>query len=358
MFKRQKWFNLTIPCEKERHTVPIFRASAGGCRTVPLFKTLLSNKCRNNCKFCSLRCERRVNRDHWEPDEFAKVAMKLWKMRKIKGVFLSSSVERDPNYTVEQEIQAIDILRRMGFTEYVHLKVMPGVDKELIKRAAELSDRIGINIEFPNKAHYEDNKLYLNFVQDIIRRLKWISNEVEKLQKEGRCKAGLDTQMVVGASDETDKEIIKISGWVYQKLKARRVYYSRFEPIRNTPLENKEPENPWREYRLYQSSFLLRDYGFKNRDFVFDDNDRLDLKEDPKFSISKENDLLVDINNAEFNELIKVPGIGLKTAQRVVEIRPIKDITVLKSIGVIIKRATPFIELNNLHQTRLSKWLN
>lgn len=358
MFKRQKWYTLTIPCEKERHRVPIFRASTGGCRTVPLFKTLLSNKCRNNCKFCGLRCERRIGRDSWKPDEFAKIAMKLWKMRKIKGVFLSSSVVRDPNYTVQQEIEAIETLRKMGFTEYVHLKIMPGTDRELIKRAAELSDRIGINIEFPNKGHYEDTKLYLNFVQDIIRRIKWISKEVQKLQKEGKCSAGLDTQMVVGASDETDKEVVKISGWVYQKLKAIRVYYSRFDPVKNTPLENKKPENPWREYRLYQSSFLLRDYGFKHRDFVFDDNDKLNLKEDPKFSIAKENDLMININDAKFEELIKVPGIGLKTAQKIVDIESIKSVNDLKSIGVILKRAMPFIELNNIHQTRLSKWIN
>ena len=357
MFKRQKWFSLTVPCGHEKHTIPIFRASCGGSRTVPLFKTLLSNKCRNNCKFCELRCERRVTRNSWKPDEFAKIAMKLWKMRKIKGVFLSSSVERDPNYTVEQEIQAIDTLRKMGFTEYTHIRIMPGTDRELIKRAAELSDRIGINIELPSKEHYEDMKLYLSFVQDIVRRLKWVSKEVEKLQKEGKCKAGLDTQMVVGASDETDKEIIKISGWVYQKLKARRVYYSRFEPIKNTPLENKEPENPWREYRLYQASFLLRDYGFKSSSFVFDGNDKLDLKEDPKFLIAKENDLIIDINNAEFEELIKVPGIGLKTAQKIIENRPIKNVQNLKSLRVILERASPFIELNGVRQTKLSRWI-
>ena len=358
MFKRRKWFNLTVQCDYEQHTIPIFRASCGGNRTVPLFKTLLSSKCRNNCKFCGLRCERRVSRDSWKPDEFAKIAMKLWKIRKIKGVFLSSSVERDPNYTVEKQIEAIDTLRQMGFTEYVHLRIMPGTNRELIKRAAELSDRIGINIELPSKEHYEDMKLYLNFVQDIIRRLKWISREVQKLQKEGKCQAGLNSQMVVGASDETDKEIIKISSWIYQKLKARRVYYSKFKPVKNTPLENKEPENPWREYRLYQASFLLRDYGFENRDFVFDDDDKLNLKEDPKFSIAKEKDLVVDINNVEFEELIKIPGIGLKTAQNIIDRRPIKNVDTLKSTGVILKRAMPFIEINGINQTRLSKWIN
>ncbi len=357
MFKRQKLFNLTVSCGYDKHTVPIFRACAGS-RTVPLFKTLLSSYCKNDCKFCAFRYERRTVRDRWEPLEFAKVAHKLWRMKKIEGVFLSSSVEKDPDNTVEKEIEAIELLRKMGFKEYVHMKMMPGTSRELIKRATEISDRIGINIELPRKEHYEDMKLHLTFVQDIIRRLRWISKEVERFQKEGKCKAGLDSQMIVGASNETDKEIIEVSDKLYRKLNARRVYYSKFDPIKNTPLEDKKPENPWREYRLYQSSFLLRDYGFESKDFVFDDNNRLNLREDPKFSIAKENELIIDINNAEFGDLIKIPGIGLKTAQKIIEIRPIKSVSILKSIGVITKRAIPFIKIDNLHQTTLSKWIN
>lgn len=357
MFKRQKWFNLTVSCGYDKHTVPIFRACAGN-RTAPLFKTLLSSYCKNDCKFCAMRYERRINRDRWKPVEFAKVAYKLWRMRKIEGVFLSSSVEKDPDNTVEREIEAIELLRRMGFKEYVHMKMMPGTSRELIKRATEISDRVGVNIELPNKGHYEDMKLYLTFVQDVLRRLRWISKEVKRVQKEGKCKAGLDSQMIVGASDETDKEIIEVSDWLHNKLDARRVYYSRFDPIKNTPLENKKPENYWREYRLYQSSFLLRDYQFEAEDFVFDGNDRLNLNEDPKYLIAKEKELIVDINDAEFNELIKVPGIGLKTAQKIIDNRPIKDISKLKSVGVILKRASPFIEINKIHQTTLSRWIN
>jgi len=346
-----------VSCGYDKHRVPIFRACAGS-RTVPLFKTLLSSHCRNDCKFCAMRCGRRTVRDRWEPLEFAKVAHKLWKMRKIEGVFLSSSVERDPDYTVERQIQAIEILRRMGFKEYVHMKIMPGTSRELIKKAAELSDRIGINIEFPDKSHYEDMKLYLNFVQDIKKRLRWVAKEVERLQKEDRCKAGLDSQMVVGASDETDKEIIQISDWLYHELNAQRVYYSRFDPIKNTPLENKEPENPWREYRLYQTSFLLRDYSFHSKDFVFNDNDRLDLKQDPKFLIAEKEELMIDINSANFKELIRVPGIGFKTAHKILEGRPIRNVHSLKSLGVILKRASPFIEINGMHQSKLTKWIN
>lgn len=357
MVNRQKWFNLTVSCEHEKHTVPIFRACAGS-RTVPLFKTLMSSYCKNDCKFCAMRCGRRTVRNRWEPMEFAKVAYKLWKMRKIEGVFLSSSVERDPDFTVERQIEAIENLRNMGFTEYVHMRVMPGTSRELIKRAAEISDRIGINIELPNKGHYEDMKLYLNFVQDILKRLRWAAKEVERLQKEDKCKAGLNSQIIVGASDETDKEIIKISDWLYHKLKAQRVYYSRFTPIKNTPLENKKPENPWREYRLYQTSFLLRDYSFHLKDFVFNDNDRLDLRHDPKFLIAEKEELMVDINSEGFKELIKIPGIGLKTAQKILESRPIRDIRTLKSLGVILKRASSFIEVNGIHQSKLTRWIN
>jgi len=350
-------FNLTISCSYDKHTVPIFRACAGN-RKVPLFKTLLSNNCSNDCKFCAFRCERKTLREKWEPLEFAKVAYELWRLKKIEGVFISSSVEKDPDFTVEKEIQSIQILRRMGFTDYIHFKLMPGVSRDLIKKAAEISDRIGINIELPNKTHYEDMKLYLSFVQDVRKRLEWTAREVEKLQKDGKCKAGLDSQMIVGTSDETDKEIIEISDWLYHKLNAQRVYYSRFEPVKNTPLENKKPENPWREYRLYQSSFLLRDYGFEAKNFVFDEDYRLDLNQDPKFLIAKNQGLLVDINDARYEELIKIPGIGLKTAQKIIENRPIKNFFALKRFGVILKKATPFIEVSGIHQTSLSNWTN
>lgn len=355
--KRNKWYFLTTQVGYDKYTVPIYKSSARN-RCVPLLKTLMSSFCSNNCKFCAFRCERRTVRERWESEELAKITMKLWKMRKIEGLFLSSAVEGDPDHIMEKELKTIELLRNMGFTSYIHIRVMPGTSRDLIRRAAELSDRIGLNIEMPTKEHYDDMKLYLTFIQDVVRRLKWIAKEVERSQKEGKCEAGLDSQMVIGASDETDREIIKMSDWLYNELNAQRVYYSRFSPVKNTPLQDKEPENPWREYRLYQSSFLLRDYGFETKDFVFDDNDHLNLKQDPKFLIAKESDLMIDINNTSFEELIKVPGIGLKTAHKIVENRPIKDLTTLRSIGVILKRASPFIEVNGTHQSRLSKWIS
>ncbi|NCO96561.1 MAG: radical SAM protein [Candidatus Aenigmarchaeota archaeon CG_4_10_14_0_8_um_filter_37_24] len=355
--KREKFRRLNLGSTYDQHTVPIFHASCGGNKCKPLLKTLMTSHCMNDCKFCPFRAERYVHRDKWEPKELANVAVKLWKMRKIEGVFLSSSVYKDPDSTFESQLEAVQEMRNLGFTEYIHLKVMPGTSRDLIKQGVQLADRVGINIEFPNKDHYEDMKLFLSFKEDILKRLRWVAEEVKKAQKEGKCKAGLDSQMVIGASDETDKDIVRISGYIYQELNARRVYYSRFDPVHHTPLEGKKPENPWREYRLYQSSFLLRDYGFKSKEFVFDGNDRLNLKEDPKFSIAKENDLLVDINEAPQKELLRVPGIGLKTAEKIIEKRPFKTMPSFRQVGVIVKRAAPFIELSGVRQMRLSRWL-
>jgi len=357
MFKRKKYEKLTYYSGYDKHTVPIFKASAGN-RKVPLLKTLMSSYCKNDCKFCPFRCNRRIFRERWEPNELAQITINLWKMKKIQGLFLSSSVEKDPDSIVEKQLETVEILRKKGFDQYIHVRLMPGVSRDLIKRSVLLSDRVGINIELPKKEYYEDMKLFLQFKQDIFKRLRWLSREIQKAQKVGKCSAGLDSQMIVGASDETDKEIIEMSDILYNEFKARRVYYSAFEPIKNTPLEKKKPENPWREYRLYQASFLLRDYGFRKRDFIFDENNNFNLKQDPKFIIAKHNDLNIDINSADFNDLIKIPGIGLKTAENIINKRPIKNISDLKNCGVILKKAYPFIELNKMRQLHLTKWLN
>jgi predicted DNA-binding helix-hairpin-helix protein len=353
-FKREKWSRLVVNSGFDRYAVPIFSACAGS-RKVPLLKTLISSHCQNNCKFCAIRCEEKVTREKWEPEELANVTLKLWKFGKIKGLFLSSSVERDPDYVVEKEIETVEILRRKGFTAYTHLRLMPGTDIELIKQSVEIADRVGINIEFPSKDHYNDMKIFLDFNQDIIKRLKFISRQVKKAQKEGNCKAGMDTQMVVGASDETDKQILDISEWMYKKLNARRVYYSAFQPMKNTPLEKKPAESKWREYRLYQCSFLIQKYNFCSKDFVLDSSDKLPINQDPKLMIAKKLDLKVDINNCKYEELIKIPGVGIKTARSILQNRPIKTSQQLKKLGVL-SRAHQFIDFKREVQTSLNFW--
>jgi predicted DNA-binding helix-hairpin-helix protein len=348
MYKSDKFRFLTTVVGDEKYTVPIYEAAARN-KCVPLMKTMFSSHCRNNCKFCAFRSGRRTRRESWQPEELAKVALHVQKKGWIRGLFLSSSVHGDPDKVVESELKTVRILRSKGFTSYVHLRMMPGVSTELIKQAAEISDRIGINIEFPRAEHYNDMKIFLDFRQDIIKRLRIISREVENAQKNGKCKAGLDSQMVVGASNETDKDILKVSDWLYHKLKARRVYYSSFHPVHDTPLEKQPAENRWREYRLYQSSFLIQKYNFHSKDFVLDSNDKLHLSVDPKVLIAKQLELFVDISTAGFNELIRVPGIGIDTANKIIFERNsgtrFKNLDQLKKLGVIVKRALPFIKI-------------
>ncbi len=358
LLKRKKWRSLTVAAGYDKVKVPIFEAAGRGCK-IPLLKTLMSNRCSNNCKFCAFRAERKVNRYQWIPQQLANVALKLWKKHKITGVFLSSAVDREPDRMVEEQIETVKILRKRGFTDYIHLKLMPGVNYDLIKESVQLADRVGINLEFPSASHYNDMKLFLDFRQDVMKRIRLLGREIKKAKEEDKCKAGLDSQIVVGASNETDKEILKVSDWLYNKMDAHRVYFSSFSPVKNTPLENKPFVSKWREYRLYQSSFLIQKYGFKRKDFIFNCNDMLDLKYDPKFVFAAKNEVSVNINSANFNELIKVPGIGIETANRILESRALgacfNNTKELKNIGVILKRALPFIEINS-RQTRLSNF--
>jgi predicted DNA-binding helix-hairpin-helix protein len=358
LFKRKKWRSLTVAAGYDRIKVPIFEAAGKGCK-IPLLKTLMSSHCSNDCKFCAFRAERKLHRDRWEPTELANVAFKAWERRQISGVFLSSSVERDPNTMVEQQIEAARLLRNKGFTDYIHLKLMPGTNIDLIKQSVQLADRVGINVEFPSASHYNNMKIFLNFRQDVMKRLRLLAHEITKAKKEGKCKAGLDSQMVVGASDETDKEILKVVDMMYNKMGAHRVYFSAFSPVRHTPLESKPAEDNWREYRLYQSSFLIQKYGFKRRDFVLDARDMLSLKYDPKYVFAAKNEISINVNIADFNDLIKIPGVGIETANRILETRALgarfKSMKELKNIGVILKRAQPFIEMDS-RQTRLGNF--
>lgn len=360
LVKRKKWRYLTVSSKYDKVRVPIFKAAGHKCK-VPLLKTMMSNKCSNDCKFCPFRAERSVRRERWNPAQLANVTLKVWKRRQISGLFLSSSVDKEPDKMVEEQLETSRILRNRGFTGYIHLKLMPGTDYSLIKESVQLADRVGINLEFPSSGHYNDMKLFLDFKQDIIKRMRLLSREIKKAQEEGKCKAGLDSQMVLGASNEKDREVIDILEWLYNKMGAQRVYFSAFNPIKGTPMEKNKAENPWREYRMYQSSFLIQRYGFKKTDFVVDDYGMLNLKEDPKFTYAKANDICVNVNSAGFEDLIKVPGIGIKTAKTIEEAKSngtrFKDLKDLKGYGVILKRATPFIDIG-VRQTRLSSFIN
>ncbi len=263
-----------LGAEFDRTAVPIYEAAARG-KCTPLLKTLYTNQCQNNCKHCIFQAQRYSKRATWNTQKPAKAAIHLWKEGKICGLFLTSSITKDPDYITEKQLETLQTLRNNGYTGYIHMRIMPGTSRYLIKQAAELSDRIGINLEAPNKELFselcEDKG---GFKEAILKRMDWIVDEAEKAITQvhkpscGYAKSGVDTQMIINAVDDNDWQYIKATEWLYQKMNLKRVYYSGFEPIQNTPLEKRVPCLPSREHRLYQTSFLIKDYEFKADEFA------------------------------------------------------------------------------------------
>jgi len=258
----------------------------------------------------------------------------------------------------------------MGYTGYVHLRLMPGVSRHLIEEAVQIADRVGVNLEAPNKEIFEElcpDKG--GFKEAVLKRLEWVTQEVERVKGEkakprfGFANAGVDTQVIVGASDDNDLQHIKTTEWLYRKLRLRRVYYSGFEPIPQTPLENQRECSPSREYRLYQASFLIRDYGFKAETLAQIVDEKGFLPNiDPKVALAEINSDLfpLDLNTASFYEIVKVPHIGPATAKRIIrarkniQIRYTSDLERL--VGrVLARKVLPYVDLRDKKLTDFQK---
>lgn len=316
-------------------------------RAFPMVKVLLSSFCTNSCKYCALRCGRRVVRTRWNPEELVNVTLTLWCEGRVQGLFLSSSVDGDPDFVVLKEIEVAERLRQLGFTGYIHLRLMPGCSRHLVERAAQVADRIGVNLEAVSSEFFSelcpDKGDYVN---DVLTRLKWCSEEAnEVFSRFGGCRSGVDTQFVVGALGENDSEYIKLAYKLLKDLKLRRVYFSGFEPIKDTPLEKVAPCPSSREYALYQASYLLKDYGFKPKDLeaLLDDNGFLPRNENLKLAYAAVNrDFYpVDLGTATYHDLLKVPGIGPRTARAILFVREYLGVITFKDLVSLVggKRA-------------------
>ncbi len=307
--------------------VPIYRASARG-RSVPLLKTLTSSYCVNQCTYCALRAGRRATRARWNPEELAEVGYRLWREGLVEGVFLSSTVDRDPDRSMEAELEVAAKLRSKGFTGYIHLRVMPGCSRHLIRRAVELANRVGVNLEAPTALLFAelcpDKGGYL---VDVVKRLEWCVEEVYRARRAG-LKVDVDTQVVVGALEDSDEDYLRLAQRLYCRRVFRRVYFSGFEPIKDTPLQGRPPCPRDRERALYQASFLLRDYGFTVEDLkpLLSDDGMLPRLGNLKLLYARVNaDLYpVDLERASYEELLKVPGIGPTSARQLLKLREVK----------------------------------
>jgi len=340
------------------------------------------------------------------PEEYARTFMKLYSMNVVEGVFISSGVCGSADQTTEEMLEAIRLLRfKYNFRGYVHFKCLPGASQYLLKEAISLSDRISINTEASSKDHLSEISPEKDFKNDIIMRQGWLkslrlkNNEeslkemkdmkqdsMSKLQFQERMikerrkngyrafrwdgapilNSGQTTQFVIGAAEsETDLDLLNMIDWQYRTVDIRRAYFSAFIPIEGTPMGNKKPAPLEREHRLYQADWLLRIYHYKLKDIKDIINEEGNLpKGDPKLHFAREyfkDHNLVDPNNASYQELLRVPGIGPISAKRIVNLRKgnyeFNRREDLKSVGVVLKRADPFLRVNGRNQKTLSSFL-
>jgi predicted DNA-binding helix-hairpin-helix protein len=334
--------------------VPVYKACLPNGQKIKLLKTLLTSACERNCGYCPFRAGRNFRRETLKPEELAKSFMLLYQGGAVEGLFLSSGVAGGGIVTQDRLLATAEILRkRYMFRGYLHLKVMPGSQQAQVEQAMRLADRVSVNLEAPTIETLSRLAPQKVLMEELLKPLRW----VEEIRHNMPAWKGWNarwpsstTQFVVGAAGETDGELLKTSDYLIHRLGLTRVYYSGFKPVIGTPLENLTAVNPWRQNRLYQASFLLRDYGFRLDDLSLVDG-FLPLEVDPKLFWAQQNlnDQPVELSRADYLTLLRVPGIGPHTAREIISARRqgcLNHPEDLRRLGLSIRRAAPFILLN------------
>ena len=281
--------------------------------------------------------------------------MKLHEASAAEGIFLSSGIAAGGANTQNRILDTAEILRnKLGYRGYMHLKIMPGAEKGQVERLMQLADRVSINLEAPNTERLAKLAPGKTFIEELFRPLKWVE-EIRQTQPaykgwNGRWPSTV-TQFVAGGSDESDLELLTTTDWLMKNVKLKRAYFSAFHPISGTPMENKPAVDPLREHRLYQASFLLRDYGFDLEDMPFAPDGNLPLPTDPKLAWAQQHlrEKPVEVNRAQRHELLRIPGIGPKSVDEILKVRrtqKLRDLTALRKMGIIVARAAPFLLLD------------
>ncbi|WP_457600561.1 radical SAM protein [Hydrogenivirga sp.] len=306
-------------CEKEPDlTGCIYDASTPKGKK-PILKVMQSTYCDKNCDYCIFRRDREETpRLFISPEDLARGFMELYRRGRVQGLFLSSGIFVHPELTMEKLIDTVSILReKYDYRGYVHLKLMPGVSQQTLEEAVRLADRVSMNIEAPNEDRLKSIARGKSLKREIVPNIAQVSKLLENYERKSHI-----TQVMVGVSGESDEELLRSSEYLYRRLKLNRVYYSAFFPVKGTPLEGKPPESKRREHRLYQADFLIRDYGFSSDELPFEEG-RLPEDVDPKEAWARKNLHLfpVELNRADRELLLRVPGIGKETAREIVRRR-------------------------------------
>ncbi|MGC8928335.1 MAG: putative DNA modification/repair radical SAM protein [Myxococcota bacterium] len=328
-------------------------------RCVPILKVLLTNYCIYDCAYCHNRRSNDIERSTFTPEELANITSELHKRHRIEGLFLSSGIIKDADYTMELMLRTISILRdEHKFSGYIHTKILPGTDEILIEKIGRLADRISVNIELPS----EDSLKFLAPDKDrekILRPMITISELIKKYRYDNKkfdstlrfSPSGHSTQIIVGATEDTDYRMLLLSEYLYKRLSLSRVYYSAYVPVNEDSRLPRYNEPPLRrEHRLYQADWLIRDYGFEIGELLSEGEPNLSLMLDPKteWALKNLNRFPIDINKADYEELIRIPGIGIRTARRILNLRRYHSLneTDLKRLKVPMKRSSHFILIN------------
>lgn len=327
-------------------------ASDGRC--ISLLKILMTNACIYDCKYCINRRSNNVPRAIFTPEEICEITINFYKRNYIEGLFLSSAIIKSPDYTMERLIETIYLLRyKYKFNGYIHAKAIPGASPYLIKKLGSLVDRLSTNIELPTDTSLKmlapDKK-----TKDINNSMITIRNNISKTF----APAGSSTQMIIGATKDSDKDILEKSANMYKYFHLKRVFYSAYIPVNQDKMLPSISIPPLkRENRLYQADWLLRFYKFSVNE-LFDNNNNFNYLVDPKtdWALRHLEEFPKEINKVSFNELIRIPGIGITSAKKIVSARKVFKIEFkdLKNMGVSLKKAKYFITCNNKYFNNLS----
>ncbi len=340
-------------------------------RCISLLKILFTNECIYDCKYCINRKSNDVPRASFTPDEICELTIQFYRRNYIEGLFLSSGILYSPTYTMELIYEAVYKLRTLyRFQGYIHVKAIPGADPELVKRMGLLADRMSVNLELPTAEGLKQlapNKHRRNILQPMRQIQQGITQNKNEItvykHAPSFVPAGQSTQMIVGATPESDYQIMTVAENLYKKFELKRVYYSAFVSVNADKDLPALPEGPplLREHRLYQADWLLRFYGFEAGELLSEKKPNFNVLLDPKadWALRHLEQFPVEINRAEYRNILRVPGIGVKSAQRIVRARRNGNLGFgdLKKIGVVLKRALYFITCNGkmMYPTKLEE---
>ncbi len=335
----------------------ICHSFAADGRCISLLKVLMTNSCIYDCKYCVNRRSNDIRRAVFTPRELAELTIQFYRRNYIEGLFLSSGILKSPSYTCEQMIKTLELLRNeYHFNGYIHAKAIPGADDALIQRLGLLADRMSVNIELPSQqslsllAPDKSKTDILRPMGLITQKIAENTTEIVRYQHTPKfAPAGQSTQMIIGATPDTDFKILNLTQALYKKYSLKRVFYSAYMPVQSDSLLPAIDTKPplLREHRLYQADWLLRFYGFDASELLDEQHQSFNPLVDPKcnWAINHMEQFPVEVNKAPYEMLLRVPGIGVKSAQRILQARRTGPISFdgLKRIGVVLRRAQYFL---------------